>query len=312
VSEVSIVIPTYNRAGLLPQTVESALRSGRNVEVIVVDNGSTDNTAQVCSKLPGIRYLRLDPNRGPAEARNAGILESSAEFIAFLDDDDLRLPDTIDMQLKVLKTEPEAALVYGRVLVGDTRRRVPTGQVLPDRCPQGDVFWELLSANFILINSVVARRKSLIEAGLFRSALNGAEDWDLWLRMSEKSPFKAVDEVVAIYRTGDSTSGQCTSNHVSSFRMVLAVQKIILQSSRARAATLAQRRNTRRRLRDLTYKVLVYEATVALSEHDKQTARENLRFALSLYPFRSPAVWWLLRSLFVRPENQSSRALISR
>ncbi|HVS81615.1 MAG TPA: glycosyltransferase family 2 protein [Pyrinomonadaceae bacterium] len=306
--EVSFIIPTHNRAALLAETVDSAQRAGRDVEVIIVDDGSTDNTAEVCAKLPGIRYLRFDRNRGQAAARNAGILESSAEFIAFLDDDDLRLPGTIDLQVQVLKAAPEAALVYGRVLGGDSRRRLPTGQILPAHCPQGDVFWELLAANFILINSVVARRRNLVESGLFRSDLNGAEDWELWLRLSARAPFNAVEEVVALYRFGNPSSGQVTSDRVDSFRAALRTQEVALQSDRARAASAGRRRKIRRRFCDLTYDVLVYEAAGALAEGDKRRARAHLRFALSLYPFRAPAFWWMLRCLFVRPDGGVPKA----
>jgi len=86
---VSVVITTYNRSELLPRAIESALNAGTDLEVIVVDDCSTDDTPEVCAHIPGIRYVRLDANRGLANARNVGIAESSSEFIALLDDDDL-------------------------------------------------------------------------------------------------------------------------------------------------------------------------------------------------------------------------------
>lgn len=297
---VSVVIPTHNRAALLAETVESARRAGRDLEVIVVDDASTDETPEVCAGLPGVRYLRFERNRGPAEARNAGILESSGEFIAFLDDDDLRLPGTIDSQARVLEAAPEAALVYGRVLVGDPRRRLPTGQVVPARCPQGDVFWELLATNFIQVPSVLARRRSLVEAGLFNPDIRGVEDWDMWLRLSEHSPFRAVEEVVAVYRAGNPSSGQFTSDRVYMYREMLRLQEAAMQSDRARAAPPAKRKKIRRRLRGLAYDVLVYEAAVALAGGDSRGARARLRLALRLRPFHAPAFWWLLRYLFAR------------
>jgi glycosyltransferase involved in cell wall biosynthesis len=88
---------------LLPRAVESALGAGTGVEVIVVDDASTDGTARVCAQLQGIKYIRLDRNQGVAGARNIGLLESSADFIAFLDDDDLRLPGSLDHQLSLFE-----------------------------------------------------------------------------------------------------------------------------------------------------------------------------------------------------------------
>jgi glycosyltransferase involved in cell wall biosynthesis len=293
---VSVIIPTYNRAAFLAGAVESARQAGTDLEIIVVDDASTDDTPEVCKDLLGIRYIRLSRNQGLAAARNAGVLASSAEFVAFLDDDDLRLPHTINLQVRALKAAPEAALVYGRVLAGDPNRRLPTGKVLPDHCPQGDVFWELLATNFVPVTSVIARRSNLIEAGLFDSELRAVEDWDMWLRLSERFPFIAVEETVAIYRMGNSSSGQITSNRVYMFRQMLHVQRMAMQSERARNAS-ARSNRIRRQLCDLTYRMLVYEASGALAERDKRAAREHLRLALQLYPFRLPALWLLLRSL---------------
>jgi glycosyltransferase involved in cell wall biosynthesis len=307
--KVSVVIPTHNRAALLAETVESARAAGGDLEVIVVDDGSTDETAEVCAALEGIRYVRFGRNRGQAEARNAGIREASGEFVAFLDDDDLRLPGTVDGQVRVLEGEPAAALVYGRVLLADARRRLPTGQLNPPRCPQGDVFWELMATNFITTNTVVARRQSLFDAGLFRPGIVGVEDWDLWLRMSERAPFVALEkEAVSVYRMAEASSGQFTSDRVGIFLEMLRVQEMALRLPRARAASRTRRRQVRRRLRELTYDVLVYEAAPLLAEGAKRTAREYLDAALRIAPLRAPAYWWLLRCLFAPNRPPEPRA----
>ena len=88
-STVTVVITTYNRAQFLQRAIQSALQAGSDLEVVVVDDCSTDDTPEVCAKLSNIRYVRLSANHGLAHARNVGIAESSSEFIAFLDDDDL-------------------------------------------------------------------------------------------------------------------------------------------------------------------------------------------------------------------------------
>src|SRR5437667_11856284 len=102
---VSVIIPTFCRPELLSSAVESAFRAGTNVEVIVVDDASVDETALVCREFKGIKYLRLSRNEGVAGARNAGIRASSADYIAFLDDDDLRLPGSLDMQVGLLASD---------------------------------------------------------------------------------------------------------------------------------------------------------------------------------------------------------------
>jgi len=99
---ISVVITTHNRAHLLSRAIESAQAAGSVLEVIVVDDASTDGTPELCARLAGIRYVCLSSNRGLAQARNVGIAESSSEFITFLDDDDLRLPGSLDAQLRVL------------------------------------------------------------------------------------------------------------------------------------------------------------------------------------------------------------------
>ncbi|MDQ5836983.1 MAG: glycosyltransferase, partial [Acidobacteriota bacterium] len=95
---VSVIIPTHNRPRLLPRAVESAHAAGEDVEVVIVDDASTDETAEVCRGLAGVKYIRLERNQGVAGARNVGLLASGGEYVAFLDDDDLRLPGSLDLQ----------------------------------------------------------------------------------------------------------------------------------------------------------------------------------------------------------------------
>src|SRR5437016_2251924 len=124
---LSVIIPTYNRADLLPAAIDSVRRAGSNLELIVVDDASTDNQREVCERLSEIRYLRFAENQGLAKARNAGILSSSAEFVAFLDDDDQRLPGSLDLQLDALTNSPDAVFSYGRLLASDPVHHLPTG-----------------------------------------------------------------------------------------------------------------------------------------------------------------------------------------
>lgn len=163
--QVSVIIPTHSRPHLLPRAVESALGAGSNVEVIVVDDASSDNTAEVCRTLEGIKYIRLEHNQGVAGARNVGILNSTADYISFLDDDDVRLAQSLDLQAEALARAPEAGLIYGQALVAD-QSGAAGDEYYPQPCPQGDVFWELMVQNFIPCGSVLFRRSCLFKAGL--------------------------------------------------------------------------------------------------------------------------------------------------
>jgi len=138
VTKVSIIIPTHNRADWLPGAIVSAkLGCSVDAEIIVVDDASSDATPKVCADIKGIRYERLDQNVGLARARNAGIAISSGEYLAFLDDDDRRLPGSLDLQIRALDESPDSALVYGPVVWGDPETCEPTGVIDPPECPTG-------------------------------------------------------------------------------------------------------------------------------------------------------------------------------
>ncbi len=206
-AKVSLIIPTFSRPHLLERCVKSALGAGSGVEVVVVDDASSDETASVCKKLREIKYVRLDSNMGVAGARNEGLRASTSEYVGFLDDDDLRLPNSIDAQVSLLDAHPDAGMVYGRALYGD-EQCVPKGGSYPDKCPQGDVFWELMQSNFVPCLTVIFRRTCLDRVGMLDESATGVDDWDLWVRISELYPVLATEQTVAIWRQPTPTSEQ--------------------------------------------------------------------------------------------------------
>jgi glycosyltransferase involved in cell wall biosynthesis len=284
---VSIIIPTFNRADLLPQAVDSALSAAEDVEVIVVDDGSEDDTPRVCADLPGIRYLRLNRNLGTPSARNFGVIESRGEFVTALGDDDLRLPGSLEAQVRRLDESPQAAFCYGQVLLADQRRNSLTGEAVPLHTPEGDIFWELLEHNFVPDLSVVARKVRLIEAGLFNPELIGVEDWDMWLRLAERWQVVAVAEPVAVYRKANAASGQVCSDSIEIYRRMRRLQEDVLTRQRARESAPAKRRRARSSLLDNAYKAMIYEADQALTEGDPKLARAKFGEALRLRPLRA-------------------------
>ena len=296
--KISVVIPTYNRARLLPRAIASAQNAGAELEVIVVDDCSTDDTPDVCAAIPGIRYVRLNANGGLANARNVGIAESTCEFIAFLDDDDLRLPGSLDKQLESLIAGDGIAFCYGQALIGDARRQLPTGEIYPLRCPHGDIFWDLLEDNFIPMPSVLVRKSSLLSAGGFNTSLKLIEDWDMWLRLSERFLVAAVEEPVAIHRKAVAESEQMCSNAAEICKQAVHVQQMALDRPRARASESAKRRHVRKKFRDRAYEILMTEATNSIHEGKPESARANILEAFRFRPFRTVAsgrLFWLIR-----------------
>ena len=205
----SIIIATHNRPHLLPRAVKSAQAAGTDIEVIVADDASSPETQAVCQDLPGIKYLRIERNLGLGGARNVGIVASTGEYLAFLDDDDVRLPGSLDTQIALLEKNSQVGLVYGKALIqtGDGKQ---AGEY-PQQCHQGDVFWQLVTQNFIPCGAAVFRRSCLSRVGLLNDDIRGIEDWDLWIRIAELHEVLALPSPVFVWRKGEPGSGQLTS-----------------------------------------------------------------------------------------------------
>jgi glycosyltransferase involved in cell wall biosynthesis len=168
-----------------------------NVEVIVVDDGSTDGTLERLARFGHRIIVHRQSNAGVSAARNAGVLRAKGEWIAFLDADDVWLPDKLEWQLKSADTP----LVYtNRYNIG-ARGDVPELQSVVTLMHDGDVFLPLLlEGNFITMSSVMMRRDLYEQLGGFFEGLAGAADWDLWLRVAERYPVRCCHEPLMRYR----------------------------------------------------------------------------------------------------------------
>jgi glycosyltransferase involved in cell wall biosynthesis len=199
---VTVVIPCYNQAHFVGEAIESVLsQSYRNFEVVVVDDGSTDNTSEVASRYgeEGVRLIRQE-NRGLAGARNTGIRHSRGEFLVFLDADDRLLPDALEAGLRCFEAHPECALVAGHsrfidvdgLLRAEPRPPEPIGS---------DLYTALLERKYFVIPGAVMYRRGVIESvGAFDTSLNATEDYDLYFRIAKKFPVYWHHEVVLEYR----------------------------------------------------------------------------------------------------------------
>jgi glycosyltransferase involved in cell wall biosynthesis len=199
---VSIVIPAYNAARYLPDAVRSALdQPGATVEVVIVNDGSTDDTAAVADRLaaadPRVRVIH-QANGHCAAARNTGIRVARGEYISFLDADDVFLPDKSRLQAEFLDAHPEYDLVYSDFSVADASL-VPTRLHARGEPP---VPFETLYVyrNWFATTAVLLRASLVRAVGGFDETLSASEDWDYWIRCAKHGQFGYVPGVVALYR----------------------------------------------------------------------------------------------------------------
>jgi glycosyltransferase involved in cell wall biosynthesis len=304
---VSVIIPTHNRPHLLPRAVESARQAGSDVEIIVVDDASVDATADVCRELKGITYIRLDRNQGVAGARNVGLLASSAEYIAFLDDDDWRLPGSLDYQVEALEAAPDAGFVCGPVLLAD-REGALTGAInYPPQCSVEEVFWRLLEYDFFILPvAAVLRRSALLRVGLLRSYLSRLDDWDLWVRLAELFPAAIVSRPVGVYTLPRLVSEENVSHYAPDFMRAARHQLQLFRLPRVQAAPARKRREVRRRTLNRLADVLFHQAATQLKGGAYRFTGKNVLAGLRLSARRivRPYIYKELFGSFGATENK--------
>ncbi len=198
---VSIIIPSYNAEKYVREAVDSALaQTHKGTEVVVVDDGSTDNTREVLrpyTEAGRIKYVH-QANKGLAGARNAGIESSSGDYVAFLDADDIFLPDKVEEQVGALEANKDYGVCYSDLLHFDN-----SGKLYHHRYkyPSGEIFEPLLHKQFINPLTVMARREIFEKYGYFDESLRRSEDWDMWLRLAHAGvKFYFLDKPLAKYR----------------------------------------------------------------------------------------------------------------
>lgn len=202
---VSVIVPCYNGAAFLEEALRSALaQSYPEVEVVVVDDGSTDSSAEIARRFP-VRYIRQE-NRGLSEARNLGIRESKGSYLVFLDADDRLKPRAVVTGLDALALRPDCAMTVGDhvFIAADSSYLADSAKERQPHCN----YEALLKSNFIeMISSVLFRRSIFDEVGGFDSTLRVAEDYELYLRIARGWPICCHAVIVAEYRMhGTNTS----------------------------------------------------------------------------------------------------------
>lgn len=204
--EVSVVIPAYNAARFIKHAIDSALsQSLTPSEIIVVDDGSTDDTGSIVNKYDGkVKYI-YQANAGAGAARNQGVREARGEWVAFLDSDDFWDENHLELLLKHVQGLPEAVLAYSGKRWVDREGHEILGVDKQTTFPSGWSFSEMFAGNHISTTSVVVvKRSSFNEVGGFDERLRISQDYDLWLRIAAVAPICGVPAYTLNYRRHDS------------------------------------------------------------------------------------------------------------
>jgi GT2 family glycosyltransferase len=225
---ISVVIVCYNQARYLRDAINSVLaQSYHGAEILLVDDGSTDQTPEIAQEYPQVRYIRQN-NRGLSAARNAGLHQSRGRYVVFLDADDRLLPNALDAGLALFRKQPESGFVFGahRNIFDDGS---PAPTTLSEPVEQ-EHYWHLLQSNFIGMHATVMYSREAIElAGGFNEGLRACEDYQMYLRIARSRAIRGHDALVAEYRQHDTNM---SSDHAFMLRSVLAV----LRAERKRAS----------------------------------------------------------------------------
>jgi len=281
---VSVVLPTYNRARLLERAVRSVLaQSYEDLELIVVDDASTDDTAAVLAAITDsrLRLLNHRENRGGSAARNTGIEAARGEFVAFQDSDDVWLPDKIQKQMAAFRgSDADVGVVYHGLfrLIGTRSRYVPPADIVQR---EGDLSRQILRKSFISMQTLLVRRRLLAEVGLLDENLPRFQDWELAMRLARVCRFRFLDEPLTIaFATEESISHDLAA--------ALEAKRIILEKHREHMAF--SRTVLAGHLYDVGHMACLYDSPAE--------GRRYLREAIGVRPVHLKAWIALVLSLF--------------
>jgi hypothetical protein len=303
---ISVVIPTYNYGHYLPFAIESVLAQKRFPdEIIVVDDGSTDDTKEVVARYaPRVRYF-FQQNAGLSAARNTGTKLASGDWVAYLDSDDAWKPEKLLDQEAAVNKVPGAVVAYTGQVNLNPDGSISEGNLAmpPDR------IWPTLRArNMLPASSVMAHRASVLEAGGFNEKLRSCEDWDLWVRLRSRGPFAAASESLTIVRL---TPQSMSSNA----QRMIDNMEAILEGTLLRGLSGLSRAFWRRRIRS----VAQLHAAITVGALSRSGERKHLfrsirywpipwyepkRYLVLLRNLLGPSAWKRLSSLL----SPSSRA----
>lgn len=213
---VSVVIPAYNSAKYIKETLESVLRQTyKNLEIILVDDGSTDDTSLIASEYKKYVKYYYQENKGPGAARNFGVNNSNGNYIAFLDSDDVWVPNHIKIQVQFLEKNKNVSVVYGKLLYWkkNSSGEFPDLKNNHNDCDKFEVdpelsgwmYTKMLFGSHVPMNTVVIRRSLFFSLKGFNVDMPRGEDFDFWMRASRLTEFAKDKNIHGYYRLHDSS-----------------------------------------------------------------------------------------------------------
>ncbi len=211
--KVSVIIPTYNSGHFLVEAINSVLdQTYKDIEVVVVDDGSTDNTREVLKSFGDRIKCIFQENQGAYAARNRGLKEAGGEFIGVIDHDDMWLPEKLEKQMKLFEKDPELGFVCSATHTINENGEITGCWRRPKHCQ--DTFDCLFETNFAFNLTGVIRRQCMDAVGGWDSSLKFAGDYDLWLRLAKRFRFQYLDEPLALYRIHEKSITQESGNWI--------------------------------------------------------------------------------------------------
>lgn len=214
-SLVTAIITTHDRLVLLKRAIDSVYaQTYKNIEIIVVDDASTDGTSEYCKNLP-LQYIHIkkEESRGGNYARNIGIRAAKGEYIAFLDDDDYWLPTKIEKQVALIESKDCELVHCGRRLEIIKDGMVSYRDALPNPLEYGDMHKKILLTICTTTTNILARRDALFAVGLFDENLRFWQEYELTIRMAQRKPFYFVNEVLSVYRVDTADKKRLTNKY---------------------------------------------------------------------------------------------------
>lgn len=280
--QVSVVIPCYNGARYLSEAIDSVLAQTYPVsEIVVVDDGSTDHTGDVCSRYAQVHYI-YQTNQGVSKARNAGIQASQGEYLVFLDCDDRLLPQAVEIGVNRLRTHPEAGFVFGfyRSIQAD-------GSLIPHPAPTLPAtasYETLLDCTHLIPPAGAMVRRSVIESiGGFNPVLRRGEDYDFWLRIARTFPIYFHNQPVFEYRRHEDNASSHAAEMLRDELQALKLQWAYIQQANNSSYQAAYQRG-RRFWITLFGPVLPYQMLNHLKARQWLPALHVLLLSLRYYP----------------------------
>jgi len=301
---VSVIVPTYNAEKTIADTISSILcQSFSNLELIIIDDGSTDNTAEIVHKFNDnrINYV-YQTNQERAETRNHGIALAQGELIAFVDSDDIWLFNKLEKQLDVIKNNPDIGLIYCDLIHFDdeTGRELFRFSNKVNLRRGNNCIKAILRDNFIQSPTPIVRKDIFDKLGLFDSSLIPVEDWDMWIRIASMYEIEVVNEPLACYRVHQkhtSWKNKPDLLYNSTLKMFEKIEKTLILEDPSLNHTLQKCRS----LAHYNY------ATAMMDKHQLNKSFDYYRLAIKSNPWMIKVYIRLLQLLHLRVFGQLSR-----